>query len=121
MAIDIPRMKQRLEAKRAELERRMRGLSGAHPEPEGSIELDDGPQDFEDRASDVQEIQQEQELLANEQDLLAQVNAALIRIEQGTYGICTNCGQPIGEKRLEALPWASLCVKCAGEQSNGNP
>jgi len=111
-------MKQRLEAKRAELKRNMAGLTEAHPEPEGAIDLDDGPSDFEDRSVDVQETQQEKEILDNEQDLLAQVNAALQRIEQGTYGICENCDQPINEKRLEALPWASLCIKCEAEQSN---
>lgn len=118
MAIDVARMKQRLEAKRAELERNMAGLSEAHPEPEGAIELDEGPRDLEDRSIDVQETQQEKEILDNEQDLLAQVNAALQRIEQGTYGICDNCGQPINEKRLEAIPWASLCLKCEAEQSS---
>ena len=112
MAIDIARMKQRLEAKRAELERNMAGLTEAQPEPQGSIDLDEGPYDFEDQSVDVQESQQEKEILDNEQALLAQVNAALQRIEQGTYGICDNCGQPINEKRLEALPWASLCLKC---------
>ncbi len=32
-----------------------------------------------------------------------------------TYGICSNCGQPIPEKRLEAIPWATLCVTCEPE------
>ncbi|MGB8347800.1 MAG: TraR/DksA family transcriptional regulator [Ktedonobacteraceae bacterium] len=118
MAIDIARMKQRLEAKRVELERNMAGLTEAHPELEGSIALDEGPRDLEDRSVDVQQTQQEKEILDNEQDLLDQVNAALQRIEQGTYGICENCGQPIYEKRLEALPWASLCLKCQVEQSH---
>jgi DnaK suppressor protein len=118
MAIDVARMKQLLEAKRAELERNMAGLSEAYPEPEGSIEIDEGPRDLEDRSIDVQETQQEREILDNEQDLLAQVNAALQRIEQGTYGICDNCGQPINEKRLEALPWAALCLNCEAEQSS---
>lgn len=118
MAINIAQMKQRLEAKRAELVRNMAGLTEAHPEPEGAIELGDGPQELADRSIDVQETQQEKEILDNEQDLLAQVNAALQRIEQGTYGICDNCGQPINEKRLEALPWASLCLRCEAEQGN---
>jgi RNA polymerase-binding protein DksA len=44
--------------------------------------------------------------------VLAQINAALTRIEDGTYGICTNCGKAIPEERLEARPWASLCIDC---------
>ena len=43
---------------------------------------------------------------------LAQVNAALARVENGTYGSCSVCGEPIGEKRLEAVPHAATCVNC---------
>ncbi|HAG99869.1 MAG TPA: transcriptional regulator, partial [Ktedonobacter sp.] len=60
---------------------------------------------------DFLEIQQEQSILVNEQALLTEVQNALERIEKGTYGTCIVCGQPIPEKRLEALPWAARCVK----------
>jgi DnaK suppressor protein len=43
---------------------------------------------------------------------LAHVDAALERIEDGTYGICENCGRPIGAERLEAVPWVTLCIDC---------
>jgi RNA polymerase-binding protein DksA len=43
---------------------------------------------------------------------LAQVNAALARVENGTYGSCSVCGEPIGEQRLEAVPYAASCVNC---------
>ena len=43
---------------------------------------------------------------------LAQVNAVLARVENGTYGSCSVCGEPIGEKRLEAVPHAATCVNC---------
>ena len=41
------------------------------------------------------------------------IKAALGRIEDGGYGTCTSCGEPVGEKRLEAVPDAALCIKCA--------
>jgi RNA polymerase-binding protein DksA len=41
---------------------------------------------------------------------LGEIDAALRRIDDGTYGMCQLCGQPIGEDRLRALPWASLCI-----------
>ena len=44
--------------------------------------------------------------------MLAEIDAALKRIEEGTYGICTNCGKEIPVDRLEALPWATLCIDC---------
>jgi DnaK suppressor protein len=43
---------------------------------------------------------------------LEMINAALARIEAGTYGECLNCGQEIGLKRLEAIPWARYCITC---------
>jgi DnaK suppressor protein len=48
----------------------------------------------------------------NDRQLLESIDSALYRIEGGEYGYCDNCGDPIQEKRLEALPWAHHCVKC---------
>ena len=44
---------------------------------------------------------------------LQQVRAALKRIEAGEYGICTSCGDEISPARLDALPYATLCIRCA--------
>ncbi|HYU74530.1 MAG TPA: TraR/DksA family transcriptional regulator [Ktedonobacteraceae bacterium] len=112
MTINLEQIKQRLEAKRAELQENIKGLTEAHPRPVGAIEANEGPQDFEDIAVDFLETQQEQSLLVNEQALLTEVERALERIEQGTYGKCVDCGQPIPERRLEAIPWAARDVKC---------
>ncbi len=111
MTIDLTLMKRRLETKRADLVKHIASLTEAHPRPVDAIEASDGPQDFEEIAVDFLEIQQEQSLLVNEQALLTEVVEALKRIENGTYGYCIDCGQPIPEKRLEALPWAARCVK----------
>lgn len=43
----------------------------------------------------------------------AQVRAAIARLDQGRYGACTSCGQPIDARRLEALPTATRCIECA--------
>ena len=53
------------------------------------------------------------------QEQLLDVNRALDRIEEGTYGICTNCGKPIQPERLEALPWAELCIDCQRKEDRG--
>ncbi|MCF6377077.1 TraR/DksA family transcriptional regulator [Nocardioides KLBMP 9356] len=45
---------------------------------------------------------------------LAELDAALARVDAGTYGVCERCGAPIGAARLEALPAARLCIRCAG-------
>jgi RNA polymerase-binding transcription factor DksA len=44
-----------------------------------------------------------------------QVHAAIVRIDDGTYGECSTCGEPIGEKRLQALPYAIQCIDCVTE------
>jgi len=43
---------------------------------------------------------------------LREVRAALARMEEGSYGICLGCDQPIPTKRLDAVPWAAYCVRC---------
>jgi DnaK suppressor protein len=120
MTIDLNEMKIRLEAKLAELQQSIVGLTEAHPEPVGPIEASEGPQDFEDVAVDFLETQQEQSILVNQQALLTEVEDALKRIEDGTYGKCVNCGRPIPEKRLEAIPWAARDVKCEEQLERRN-
>jgi RNA polymerase-binding protein DksA len=64
-------------------------------------------------ASHVFEQQRDLALRDHNQGHLADVNAALERVEAGTYGECTSCGRPITPERLEALPWTALCIDCS--------
>lgn len=50
--------------------------------------------------------------LAQGQRTLSEVEAALGRMDRGTYGLCEGCGEPVPEARLRALPWARFCIKC---------
>ena len=111
MTINIQQMKERLEAKQAELKEQIGDLTEAYPTPVDPIEASEGPQEFEETAVDFLETQQEQSIDANEQALLTEVESALKRIEDGTYGRCVDCGKFIPEKRLEAIPWAARCVE----------
>jgi DnaK suppressor protein len=52
-------------------------------------------------------------LLAQVRHHVVEVDAALVRVESGTYGVCEGCGADIGEARLDALPAARLCITCA--------
>ena len=58
------------------------------------------------------EREQELTLVNNTRDLLAQNARAIARIEEGTYGACESCSEPIGKARLQAFPRATLCVTC---------
>ena len=55
----------------------------------------------------------------NAEQVLSEIDAALQRIEDGTYGICANCGQEIPRERLEANPSASLCIDCKRKVEGG--
>jgi DnaK suppressor protein len=50
---------------------------------------------------------------------LSLVRLALERIDEGSYGDCLQCGNPIGEKRLDALPWTPYCINCQEKIENG--
>lgn len=51
--------------------------------------------------------------------LLAAIDQALTRIDAGTYGVCVNCGAQIAPERLEAMPWATLCIDCKRKEERG--
>ncbi len=58
-------------------------------------------------------------LMQNEEQTLDLIEASLERIEEGTYGQCEECGVKIPKTRLNAIPYANLCVKCAARQEQG--
>ncbi|WP_035171802.1 TraR/DksA C4-type zinc finger protein [Caldanaerobius polysaccharolyticus] len=65
-----------------------------------------------DIGTETYEQEKNYALLAHENRILKEVNDALKRIEEGSYGICNHCGKPIEEERLKAIPYASLCIEC---------
>lgn len=66
---------------------------------------------FADDATEMEQQETALSLQRNTERLLAQVNHALERVAQGTYGVCERCGQPIPLERLEVRPYATLCLK----------
>ena len=81
-----------------------------------------GPMTYGSQAAAATQVFEQQRDLAlrdrNEQHL-AQVDAALVRLDAGTYGSCANCGRPIAAERLEAIPWAALCIDCQRTAGRG--
>ena len=68
--------------------------------------------DQADDADAVSDAERNQAIVRNSQALLVQVNEALTRLDAGIYGICVNCGKEIAPRRLEALPYVTLCIDC---------
>lgn len=73
--------------------------------------------EFEEEAERALTLERQAELAERRRVELAAVERALQRIESGSYGICEDCGEPIGMRRLMALPWASLCPDCASQHT----
>ena len=73
----------------------------------------------EEEATETLELETRLALEKRIIDQLAEIEHALSKFEEGTYGLCDSCGQPIDPARLEALPQANLCVSCkAGQAKN---
>lgn len=77
--------------------------------------------DQADNAGAIADTERTQALVRNAQLLLAQVNAALERLDDGTYGICARCGKEIDPRRLERLPYATLCINDQAAVDSGAP
>jgi len=71
----------------------------------------------EEEATESFELEKRLALEKRLKDLLAEVEYALQKFEQGTYGLCDICGQSIDPARLEALPQATLCLNCKTQQA----
>jgi len=58
-------------------------------------------------------------LIENEQSTLELINEALSRMQKGTYGLCAECSEPIAKPRLQAIPYAKHCIRCARKLESG--
>ena len=117
-AIDTNRFREAL------LEERRRvaaAIENLHEENPGSLTDESGEEAvFDNHLGDTATVTYDRELdytlEENAEHLLADIDSALKRIEDSTYGTCTNCGRQISEERLEARPWATLCIDCQRER-----
>ena len=73
----------------------------------------------EEEATETVQLEQQLALARRVREQLAEVEHALLKFEEGTYGLCDGCGQPIDPARLEALPQAKLCLSCKAKDAKG--
>jgi len=103
--VDYEAKKEELQARLAQLQARL-----------ASIKRDVTQEHSGDSAEQAQERENDEvvDAIGNETALsIRGIQAALERIAEGTYGVCAACGEEIGESRLEVVPEATRCVKCA--------
>jgi DnaK suppressor protein len=110
----IPELTLALKAEDARLRRSLAALERAERDLAGS-QADEGDFNAEpgDIATDLAEGELDLTLVTAERARLTDVEAALLRLAEGRYGVCARCGDAIDAGRLRALPWASYCIRCA--------
>jgi len=116
--IDVDRFREALLEERRRVTAAIENLHEEHP---GSIRDETGEDavydnHLADTATETYDRELDYTLEENSEQILSEIDAALKRIEEGTYGVCSNCGKQIPTERLEALPWATLCIDCQREQ-----
>jgi DnaK suppressor protein len=122
-AVDTERFRELLLDKRGAV---VEALDYLHQENPGSLkdetgELVSGSADQHMADTGTETVDREIDYTLEETDgrLLTAIDAALARIDAGTYGICVNCGAQIAPERLEAMPWATLCIDCKRKEERG--
>jgi DnaK suppressor protein len=107
-----------LDGRRTELlvmrDRVLRAAQDIVEDDEGESELSSaaGDQHLADHATDMLDREVDESLGENAEQLVREIDLAIGRIDAGTYGTCSRCGQEIPEERLAAVPYAVLCVSC---------
>ncbi len=110
--MNVSSHKDALLKKRAELV----DMAGVKPLSD-SMEHNNGRQgDMADQASGNNEVHIHLRLKQTDAKILQAIDEALMRIEKGTFGVCRDCGEPIAEARLNAIPWTRVCITCKEKQ-----
>ncbi len=122
MSIDTDRFRTALLEERERVEKALANLRDDHP---GSLdeEIEELSYTSDNHLAETATATLGREidytLGENSEEVLAQIDAALRRIDEGTYGQCARCGREIVPERLDAYPWASLCIDCKREAERG--
>jgi DnaK suppressor protein len=121
MTVDVEHFRELLERERSRLQHARQAVhhDGSLLEETGDLAIGSGDH-LADSASETYLRELDGGLEENAEHLLAEIDAALGRIEHGTYGLCVTCGKPIASERLEAIPYAARCIEDARALENGS-
>ena len=73
--------------------------------------------DMADQATGTNEVHIQLKLKQTDAKILQAIEGALGRLDDGTYGVCRDCGDPVAPARLSAIPWTRVCITCKGKQA----
>ena len=118
--MDVDRFRQQLLEERARVQH---ALSFLHEDSQGTMSDESGEPGIDQHPADSATVTLDREigdsLELNEEHVLQEIDAALVRIDQGSFGTCEHCHQAIPEERLEALPQARFCIDCQRSLERG--
>ncbi len=112
--MDVSPLKDALLRKRGEI----LAAGGAAKPLQASMDTNTRQGDLADQANGNNEVHIQLKLKQTDAKILQAIEEALWRIEKGTYGVCRDCGEPISEARLNAIPWTRVCITCKEKQSS---
>jgi DnaK suppressor protein len=111
--MDVQFFKDALLRKRTEI----LGTGGVKP-LQASMENNTRQGDMADQASGNNEVHIQLKLKQTDAKILQAIEEALLRVDKGAYGACRDCGEPIAEARLKAIPWTRVCITCKEKQNS---
>ncbi|MCA1982426.1 TraR/DksA family transcriptional regulator [Nocardioides nematodiphilus] len=113
-------VRERLEGEREQTLRRLAGLTGDFDAVVAASRDTNADDEHDPEGATIAfERSQVGAVIAQTRRGLAEIDAALARLDAGSYGVCEQCGEPIAEARLEARPAARLCIACASPPRRG--
>ena len=111
--MELDKVREELLAERSRLEQELRGLEQSlSVSLEDTTEESSGDQHPAVTATAYVDREIELSLTGNARSIALQIDRAIAKLDEGTYGACDNCGKAIGKGRLEVEPYAALCIDC---------
>ena len=108
--MNTEQIRHKLESMRSELHERQQRIAKHTRHRDEPL-----PSDFAEQATELENGETLVALDREAEQEIVRIDQALKRLEDGSYGCCISCGEAIAEKRLDAIPHASLCIDCASE------
>jgi DnaK suppressor protein len=105
------RLRQQLSARRQEVQQQIDALLAQHRADQSRLR-EESMADTEDLSTQNSNSHQQLSILEVRNQMRLQLDGALQRLEDGTYGVCEDCQKPISEERLKAMPFARRCIDC---------
>jgi len=91
---------------------------GGGKQIDASMDTNTRQGDLADQATGTNEVHIQLKVKQTDAKILQAIEEALWRMEQGNYGICRDCGEPIAPARLNAIPWTRVCITCKEQQGS---